>query len=310
MSAGVFSRRFGKSQARKQPAKGRPGRASSPVERTSELAMKRERRSFRFRLFLFLGLILVLALAAAYQFWLRDSSFVEIRNLEIAGVSTKTEEGRQIDQAVRTAMGEMTTLHVQPEILDQELARFPRVADARIATSFPDSATVTVETREDGSIYGEGSAALLIATDGTVLGSADGQEESLPLISDGDPPASSSPTNDPASKGEVLTGRALNQALVLGVTPPELRPYVTESRSTPDGVRVYLDDGLILLFGEPSHADQKWRTAAALIADPSFDTSSYVDLTVPRRPGVSAEAPVPQAPDEGSATDSRESASG
>jgi hypothetical protein len=28
-----------------------------------------------------------------------------------------------------------------------------------------------------------------------------------------------------------------------------------------------------------------------LIADPSFDTSSYVDLTVPRRPGVSAEAP-------------------
>ena len=67
--------------------------------------MKRERRGFRFRLFLFLGLILVLALAAAYQFWLRDSSFVEIRNLEIAGVSTKTEEGRQIDQAVRTAMG-------------------------------------------------------------------------------------------------------------------------------------------------------------------------------------------------------------
>jgi cell division protein FtsQ len=272
--------------------RGRGKAAKSPVSRTAELARKRERRSFRFRLVGFLGLILVLVLAAGYQFWLRDSSLVEVRNLEIVGVSTKDEEGKQIDQAIRTAMGEMTTLHVQPELLEEELSRFPRVSATSIDASFPDSATVTVTVREDGSIYGEGSDALLIATDGTVLGPAAGEEDALPLIGEGDPPEQgSSGQVETGSEGETLTGRALKQALVLGATPPAIRSFVTGSRMTPEGVEVTLDDGLTLLFGDPSHSDQKWRAAAALIADPSFDTSSYVDLTVPRRPGVSAEAP-------------------
>ncbi|HRV61047.1 MAG TPA: FtsQ-type POTRA domain-containing protein, partial [Solirubrobacterales bacterium] len=144
MSSRAFSRR-GAVHARKGPsARGQAPRGASPVGRTSELARKRERRSFRFRLVAFFGLILVLLLAVGYQFWLRDSSLVGIKNLEVVGVSSRTEEGRQIDQAVRTAMGEMTTLHVQQAILDQELERFPRVSSAIIETSFPDSATVTV----------------------------------------------------------------------------------------------------------------------------------------------------------------------
>lgn len=277
-------------------------RRKTPVSRTAELARKRERRSFRFRLVAFTGILLVLLLAAGYQFWLRDSSLVEIKNLEIVGVAQKDAEGKQIDEAVRTAMGEMTTLHVQPALLDQELARFPRVAGAEIETSFPDSATVTLQIREDGSIYGDGSDALLIATDGTVLGPAGGQEESLPLIGEGDPPEAPAPGPDGITRSEVLTGRALTQALVLGATPPELRSFVEGTTMTQDGVLVSFDDGLLMLFGDSSHADEKWRTASALIADPNFDTSSYVDLTVPRRPAVSDEPPVEATP-EGASTD-------
>lgn len=262
----------------RRPGRGRKaGRGSNPVSRTSELARKRERRSFRLRLLGFTGLILVLLLAGVYHFWLRDSSFVSIKNLEVVGVSTKTEEGRQIDQAVRTAMGVMTTLNLKPEVLEEELARFPRVAGSKIETSLPDSAKVTVEIRRDGSIFGKGSDALLIATDGTVLGPADGLETTLPLITDGDPPSDGS-----------LTGRALSQAVLLGATPPELRSHVKDSVMTPEGVEVRFDNDLVMLFGDSSHADQKWRAAAALIADPEFDISSYVDLSVPRRPAVTA----------------------
>lgn len=272
--------------------RGRRKTGKTPVSRTAELARKRERRSFRFRLFAFLALILILALAAGYQFWLRESSLVEVRNLEIVGLSTKDEEGKQIDQAIRAAMGEMTTLDVQPGLLEEELSRFPRVSSTSIETSFPDSATVTVTMREDGSIYGEGSEALLIASDGTVLGPAAGEEDTLPLIGEGDPPEQgTSGQAGTDGEGETLTGRALKQALVLGATPPAIRSFVAGSRMTPEGVEVTLDNGLVLLFGDPSHSDQKWRAAAALIADPSFDTSSYVDLTVPRRPGVSAGIP-------------------
>lgn len=273
-------------------------RGKTPVSRTAELAQKRERRSFRLRLLAFAGLLLILVLAAAYQFWLRDSSFVEIKNLEIVGVSDKSVEGKQIDEAVRTAMGEMTTLNVKPAVLEQELSRFPRVAGFEIETSFPDTATVTVQVRENGSIYGDGSDALLIATDGTVLGPAGGQEESLPLIGEGDPPEASPADGGKPSRVESLTGRALTQALVLGATPAEIRSYVKQTTMTRDGVLVELDDGLLMLFGDSSHADEKWRAAAALIADPNFDTSSYVDLSVPRRPAVSAEPPVEQTPEE------------
>jgi hypothetical protein len=152
---------------------------------------------------------------------------------------------------------------------------------------------------------------MLIATDGTVLGPADGQEGSLPQINLGESSSAtaqadakdgkgSPATSSEAIAGQKLTGRALNQALVLGATPEQFRQYVTDSRSTAEGVEVELDDGLTLLFGEPTHADEKWRTAAALIADPSFDTSSYVDLSVPRRPAVSAGDTTESTPEEGS----------
>jgi len=284
--------------ARASAGRRRAAGRKNPVSRTAELAKKRERRSFRFRLIAFTGILLALVFAAAYQFWLRDSSLVEIKKLEIVGVSEKSEEGKQIAEAVRTAMGEMTTLHVQPEVLDRELARFPRVADAEIEASFPDSAKVTVAVRENGSVYGDGSDALLIATDGTVLGPAAGLEDSLPLIGEGDPPASPEEPSGTSGGTKVLTGRALTQALVLGSAPPEIRRYVDRTTMSQDGVLVSLDDGLELLFGDSSHADQKWRAAVALIADPNFDTDSYVDLTVPRRPAVSEEPPSGTAGDE------------
>lgn len=281
----------------------------NPVNRTAELARGRERRSYRLRLFAFGALILVLALFGIYQFWLRDSSLVAIKELEIAGLSGESKETRQIDEAVRTAVGEMTTLHADQDLLDRELARFPRVAGSRIETSLPDKATVTLTLRTDGSVFGDGPDALLIATDGTVLGSAAGQEGKLPLISEGDPPAGEaandpgaggnqgSPSGNPA--GTTLSGRTLNQALVLGAAPAEIRPFIERSGMSPEGVEVFFRNGPEILFGDATHADQKWRAAAALIADPEFESSSYVDLTVPRRPGVRSEEGLEEVPVEG-----------
>ena len=190
---------------------------------------------------------------------------------------TDTDEGRQIDSAVRLDMDQMTTLHDRQELLDEEMSRFPRVESATIRTSFPNSATVTVIERGDGSIFGEGSQALLIATDGTVLGSPGDQVDYLPLIEAGDPP-----------EGDRLTGRALNQALVLGAAPREPKAYVKSSKYGPDGVKVTMSNGLTLIFGDATEADEKWRSASTVIADPTVPSTSYVDLTIPRRPAVRA----------------------
>lgn len=274
----------------KSPRKNAP--RHDPIGRTAELAEKRQRRSFRLKLLFFLGALLMILLIASYQFWLRDSALVEFKNLEIVGVSTETKEGQQIDQAVRTAMGEMTTLNVDPALLEGELARFPRIRSSEIDASFPSSGKVTLVLRENGSILGEGSDALLISTDGYVLGPAAGQESALPFIG-------SEVEGETDVAGEVLSGSAMNQALVLGAAPPELRPHVKQSKATQLGVEVVFKNGLTMLFGDPGQSDQKWRAAASLIADPTFDTSSYVDLTVPRRPGISTPGSEGSLPEEG-----------
>jgi len=250
-------------------------KAAKSVHRTAELARKRERRRRKLITFSFVGVIAAIAIFAGYTYWLRDSSLVEIRNLEVRGLTTHTEEGGQMKSAVEVAAGEMTTLHLKPEVLEEELSRFPRVASSEIVADFPNSATVTVELRGDGSVFGTGTDALLIATDGAVLGTAGAGTDSLPRIGVGDPPA-----------GDRVEGRTLTQALVLGAVPTELRSFVEKSDVSEGGVEVTMSNGLVLLFGDAAKADQKWRAAAAVIADPELVDASYVDLTVPRRPAV------------------------
>lgn len=259
-------------------------KAVKSVQHTAELARRRERRRRRVVMFAAGGLIAAVAIFAGYTYWLRDSSLVKIKDLEVVGVSSHTEEGAQIVNAVEVAAGEMTTLHLKPELLREELARFPRVESAEIESDFPNGATVTVTERGNGSTFETGSEELLIATDGTVLGTAGAGTESLPKITAGDPP-----------EGPRLEGRTLVQALVLGATPSALRAFTEKSDFKKDGVEVTMSNGLVLLFGDASKADQKWKAAASVIADPDLYDASYVDLSVPRRPAVrGSEAVVPE----------------
>jgi cell division protein FtsQ len=251
-----------------------PDRSKS-VRRTMEIAGRRGRRRRRFILAMLGSLILVLLMTALYWFVVRDLSVVEIRDLEIRGLDTATPEGRQVKDAIEVATGEMTTLNVQQGLLDEEISRFPRIESATIETDFPNGATVTVSQREDGSIFGEDEDALLIADDGIVLGSPGDLVDSLPQITEGDPPENGR-----------LEGISLRQGLILGAAPTEIRSYVDSSQMTGEGVEVTLSNGLVLLFGDTSQADEKWKSAAAVIADPELSGAGYVDLTVPRRPAV------------------------
>jgi cell division septal protein FtsQ len=260
-------------------------KAVKSVQHTAELARRRERRRRRVLMITTGVLIAGLAIFAGYTYWLRDSALVEIKDLEVVGVSSHTEEGAQIIGAVEAATGEMTTLHLKPDLLRDELARFPRVESARIEADFPNGATVTIVERGNGSTFETEGGELLIATDGTVLGTAGAGTDELPEISAGDPPA-----------GPRLEGRTLVQAEVLGAVPAALRPYTEKSDFRKGGVEVTMSNGLVLLFGDASKADQKWKAAASVIADPELSDASYVDLSVPRRPAVrGAEGTVPEA---------------
>lgn len=259
----------------------RSGKGRSPVARTAQIARRRERRGRVIRLMLISGVVLVLALLAGFQFWLRDSPLVAVKELTVKGLDPNDDRDRPVEEAVRLAVEQMTTLHPRPDLLRQDLSRFPQVAGVKIDTAFPNGATVTITTRRDGATIGSGADQQLVATDGTLLGPAGDRGIDLPAIR----------AVGPIPENGRLEGPDLAQALVLGGVPGKLRPYVDHSRKGPRGVEVTLSNGLVLAFGDPTNVAQKWRSAAALLAGPGLSDAVYVDLAVPRRPAVRSALP-------------------
>jgi cell division protein FtsQ len=137
--------------------------------------------------------------------------------------------------------------------------------------------TATLTVPAPVAAIGVGSGAVGVDSTGKVLTTLPAPEEgSLPLLPASEPP-----------KGGQLQGPMLEQVRILAAAPAGLRPYLAStSYREPDGVGVELSSGIEILFGDATQARLKWRSASAVLADPSTETLDYVDVQAPRRPAV------------------------
>ncbi len=134
----------------------------------------------------------------------------------------------------------------------------------------------TVTVPAPVAAIGVGSGALGVDSTGRVLESMPAPEEgSLPLL----------PASEPPKSGR-LRGPLLEQVRVLAAAPAGLRPYLASTSYREDGVSVELSSGIEILFGDATQAELKWRSAAAVLADPATEALDYVDVQAPRRPAV------------------------
>jgi hypothetical protein len=139
------------------------------------------------------------------------------------------------------------------------------------------------------SAIGEGEEAVGVTADGTVL-------VWLPSPEEGTLPSLPLATIPPGAR---LAGPVLQQAKVLGAAPPVLRACIGSSYFGESGVDVELRSGIELRFGNASRAAEKWRAAAAILADPSVTALDYVDLHSPRHPAFAGSGhTLPLAPQE------------
>jgi cell division septal protein FtsQ len=125
---------------------------------------------------------------------------------------------------------------------------------------------------------GVGDDAVGVDSSGRVLSELPAPEDgSLPLL-----PATEVPEN-----GRV-EGPMLAQVRVLAAAPAGLRPYLAStSYDEGNGVSVTLTSGIEVRFGDASEASQKWRSTAAVLADPSLEAVDTIDVQAPHRPAVS-----------------------
>jgi len=266
-----------KPKAHKKPPRGRkaPARTKRPASKP------RPPRSLRASAPRAIGIAIVLIalLGATYQLWFRNSSFVAVEDVTVAGITGP--EQKPVDAALTRAAGEMTTLNVDEDALLAAVARFPTVVGVEADSDFPNGLALTVEERPPVLIAGSGDRTLPVAGDGTVLPGVDVEGEELPAIEVEDLPA----------QGR-LTGDALDLAAVMGAAPKPLRELVEEvSIGGEEGVEITLRGDIPVYFGGSDHAAEKWEAAAAVLADPDIDTLTYLDVRVAERPAVGGAAP-------------------
>jgi cell division protein FtsQ len=217
------------------------------------------------------------ALAAGYFFYLRDSSLVAVTKVEVEGVRSG-DRGR-IVAALEAAAREMTTLHVQAAELEAAVAGFPTVESVTADASFPHGLRIEVAERPPALVAQAGGREVPIAADGTLLaGVSAASELDLPVLELGELPQSGK-----------LAGEPLEQALVAGAAPDELRPLIEDVEYAEDfGVVLAMKGGIPIRFGPGARAEAKWAAAAAVLADPKLQSLGYVDVRVPERPAAGA----------------------
>lgn len=137
----------------------------------------------------------------------------------------------------------------------------------------------TVYVPQLAARIGAGEDAVVVAANGEVIRwEYEPERIHLPALPLSEPP-----------KGGRLKGTALEQAEVLGAVPTALRRFLASSRYGDSGVDVELTSGIEVRFGDSSQAERKWEAAAAVLADPSVTTLSYVNVQAPSKASVGGE---------------------
>ena len=221
------------------------------------------------RRWLLIAAAVAVTLVAAYMLWFRNSSFVSVERVEVVGAETDP----RVSSALTAEASSMTTLHVDDGALRAAVADDPAVLSISTDADFPHGLTITVDLRRPAG-WLDVDGGTVVAGDGVILSSGVDRPDGVPTID-----------VEPSTIGSKVDGPSLVAARTLGAAPAALLAQ-TESATvdTEHGPVVTLAGGIELRFGDPSKADQKWRAAAVVMAQPTFHGAAYIDLSVPARP--------------------------
>jgi cell division protein FtsQ len=241
----------------------------------------------RMRRRLVAAVVATVALGLLYQLWLRDSSLVAVDDVEVTGLTTK--DGPRIRSMLASVAGDMTTLHIRVDELEDAARQFPVIGAIEVERDFPHGLRIAVTERRPAGLVSIDGIPLPVASDGTVLRGLS-PEAGLPLLH----------MEKPTTDGRVTDPRTLRALVVAGAAPGPLPQRIERVSEGPArGIVVQLEDGPEVIFGDAHQAAAKWAAAARVLADPEAEGAAYVDVRLPERPvagGLPVETIEPVAP--------------
>jgi cell division protein FtsQ len=227
-----------------------------------------------------LAVVAVLLLTGGGYFWLRDSSFVAVRDVQITGITAS--DGDKVRAALETAAKDMTTLNVREQILHDATAPYSSVGDLKVQADFPHALRIQViERRPVAALARAGERRVPVTSNGTLLRGVTAERDLPSVKLKSDPPGP-----------RITDKKVLNALAVAGAVPEPLRPRTDEVKVDKRGVIVDLKNGPELIFGQGAEADKKWAAAARVLAEISAQGATYLDLRVPGRVAAGGLAPI------------------
>jgi cell division protein FtsQ len=248
----------------------RPFEAAGGLARSSFRAILRHRRLRT----AFLAVLITLPLLAGGWLLLRSSSFVAVEQVRVSGVHGA--QAHAIETALTGAADHMSTLDIHTAALRAAVASFPVVRSVRAIPSFPHSLRIEVVEQLPVAALSVGGTRTAVAADGVVLGPAL-LSSSLPTVAG---------YHEALAGARVQGPNVLAAVAVLGAAPRPLRRVVARVYSGPDGLTVAFRSGLLAYFGDAARPHAKWFSLARVLADPSSQGASYVDVRLPERPAA------------------------
>ena len=233
---------------------------SLPVPRLPHLELRPTKRA---------GVVLlVLALLAGGFLWLRGSSLVGVREVSITGASGP--QALEIRKALEAAAQDQTTLAVDAEALRQAVARFPIVDDVKADAELPHGLRLEVVQRQVVATIG----GVAVAADGDLLRGA--AVRGVPALGVRSTPTGARVTDDKAKDLIALAAAA----------PPAFRRRIDRVFQGPRGLTARLTNGPAVHFGGLDRVAAKWAAATAVLAAPSSQGATHIDVRFPERPAA------------------------
>jgi cell division protein FtsQ len=233
------------------------------------------------------SLLAAAVLGSLYYFWFRDSSFVEVRSVEVTGLTTK--DGPRIESALAAVGEDMTTLHLRVDEIEEAAAQFPVIGAVEVTADFPHGLRIEITERRPAALVSVDGVPLPVAGDGMVLKGLQ-PPNGLAVVR----------MEKPVSEGRVTDPRTLRALVVAGAAPGAFPQRIERISEGPErGIVVELEEGPEVVFGDADHAVEKWAAATRVLADPEAQGASYIDVRLPERPvagGLPVETIEPVAP--------------
>jgi len=221
----------------------------------------------------------VLGVLGAMWLWLRDSSLVAVRSVTVTGVSGP--DAGQVREALADAARDMTTLHVKQRELRTAVDPYPTVLDVSTDADFPHALRIAVHERNPIGAVVAGTQRVPVAADGTLMRTTSSAD--LPEISAKALPGGSH-ASDPGVRHAVA---------VLSAAPPALRARVRRVYVGDRGWTLPLRNGPILYLGDSGRLQAKWAAVTTVLADPTSNGTTYLDVRLPERTAAGGLEPLP-----------------